>query len=42
MIVGGIAELVFGVKAERKSLEAIARPLTATTGAIAGLHDVAA
>jgi MFS family permease len=29
MIIGGIAELLFGVKAERKSLEAIARPLTA-------------
>jgi MFS family permease len=29
MIVGGIAELLYGVKAERRSLEAIARPLTA-------------
>jgi MFS family permease len=28
MIIGGIAELVFGVKAERESLESIARPLT--------------
>jgi MFS family permease len=30
MILGGIAELFFGVKAERRSLESIARPLTAT------------
>jgi MFS family permease len=29
MIAGGVAELVFGVKAERRSLESIARPLTA-------------
>ena len=28
-IAGGIVELVFGVKAERKSLEDIATPLTA-------------
>ncbi len=28
MILGGIAELVFGVKAERRSLESIAKPLT--------------
>ena len=28
MIVGGIAELVFGVKAEREGLESIAKPLT--------------
>ena len=28
MILGGLAELVFGVKAERKSLESIAKPLT--------------
>jgi MFS family permease len=28
MIIGGVAEIVFGVKAERESLEAIARPLT--------------
>jgi len=28
MILGGVAELLFGVKAERKSLESIARPLT--------------
>jgi MFS family permease len=29
MIIGGIAELIFGIKAERKSLESIAKPLTA-------------
>jgi MFS family permease len=29
MILGGVAELLFGVKAERRSLESIARPLTA-------------
>jgi MFS family permease len=29
MIIGGIAELVFGINAERRSLESIARPLTA-------------
>jgi len=28
MILGGVAELVFGVKAERESLESIAQPLT--------------
>ncbi len=33
MILGGIAELVFGVKAERKRLERIAKPLTAVTSA---------
>jgi hypothetical protein len=30
MAVGGVAELLFGVRAERKSLEDIAKPLTAT------------
>ncbi|HST54845.1 MAG TPA: MFS transporter [Solirubrobacteraceae bacterium] len=29
MILGGVAELLFGVKAERQSLESIAQPLTA-------------
>ena len=29
MILGGLVELVFGVKAERKRLEGIAKPLTA-------------
>jgi MFS family permease len=28
MILGGVAELIFGVKAERESLESIAKPLT--------------
>ncbi len=28
MIIGGIAELVFGIRAERQSLESIAKPLT--------------
>jgi hypothetical protein len=28
MILGGLAELIFGVKAERESLESIAKPLT--------------
>jgi MFS family permease len=32
MILGGLAELVFGVRAERQSLESIARPLTAAEG----------
>ena len=31
MIVGGVVEIVFGVKAERKGLEGIAKPLTAVT-----------
>jgi MFS family permease len=30
MILGGVAELLFGLRAERRSLESIARPLTAT------------
>jgi hypothetical protein len=29
MIVGGVAEILFGVKAERRRLEGIAKPLTA-------------
>jgi hypothetical protein len=29
MIVGGLAELLFVLRAERRSLESIARPLTA-------------
>ncbi len=32
MAIGGIAELLFGVKAEQKQLEDIAEPLTATEG----------
>lgn len=34
MILGGIAELAFGVKAERQRLEGIAKPLTAVGGAV--------
>jgi MFS family permease len=30
MIIGGLVELLFGINAERKSLESIAKPLTAT------------
>jgi hypothetical protein len=29
MVIGGIIEIIFGVRAERKSLETIARPLSA-------------
>ena len=31
MIIGGVVEIAFGVKAERKGLEAIAKPLTEVT-----------
>ncbi len=34
MIVGGIAEIAFGVKAERRRLEGIAKPLTAVRTAV--------
>jgi MFS family permease len=33
MIIGGVAELLFGIKADRRSLESLARPLTATVRA---------
>jgi MFS family permease len=36
MILGGVAELIFGVKAEGQSLESIARPLTAAEGSGGG------
>ena len=36
MIIGGIAELAFGVRAERRRLEGIARPLTALSAAARG------
>jgi MFS family permease len=37
MVIGGIAELIFGINAERRSLESIAKPLTAEdTPAMAG------
>jgi MFS family permease len=43
MIVGGLIEIVFGVKAERRRLEGIARPLTAVGGAVrAGAHRAGA
>jgi hypothetical protein len=32
MIFGGIIELIFGIKAEGKSLEDITKPITATDG----------
>lgn len=34
MILGGVAEIVFGVKAERRRLEGIAKPLTAVESAL--------
>ena len=34
MIVGGVAEILFGVKAERRRLEGIAKPLTAVESAV--------
>jgi MFS family permease len=34
MIVGGVAEIIFGVKAERRRLEGIAKPLTAVETAV--------
>jgi MFS family permease len=34
MILGGVVELVFGVKAERRGLECIAKPLTAVESAV--------
>jgi MFS family permease len=36
MIIGGLAEIVFGVKAERRRLEGIAKPLTAIETAVRG------
>jgi len=34
MIVGGLAEIAFGVKAERRRLEGIAKPRTAVERAV--------
>ncbi len=34
MIVGGLVEIVYGIKAERVRLEGIAKPLTAVSGAV--------
>ena len=36
MIVGGVVELFFGVKAERRGLESIAKPLSSVQGAVKG------
>ncbi len=36
MIIGGLAEIAFGVKAERRRLEGIAKPLTAVESAVRG------
>jgi MFS family permease len=36
MIVGGVTEIVFGLDAERRGLESIAKPLTAVKGAAQG------
>ncbi|HZU40442.1 MAG TPA: MFS transporter [Solirubrobacteraceae bacterium] len=36
MIIGGVAEIIFGVKAERRRLEGIAKPLTAVERAVRG------
>ncbi len=36
MIVGGVTEIVFGIAAERKGLESIAKPLTAVSAAARG------
>jgi MFS family permease len=36
MILGGLAEIAFGVKAERRRLEGIAKPLTAVSTAVRG------
>ncbi|MEA2207927.1 MAG: hypothetical protein QOF54_404, partial [Solirubrobacteraceae bacterium] len=41
MIIGGVAELIFGIKAERRSLEDIATPLTAA-GPLAARGDAGA
>jgi MFS family permease len=35
MVLGGVVELIFGIKAEGKSLEAVTKPLTATNGSAA-------
>jgi MFS family permease len=39
MIVGGICEILFGVKAERRRLEGIAKPLTAVESRVRGAAD---
>jgi CubicO group peptidase (beta-lactamase class C family) len=42
MAVGGVAELLFGVRAEQQSLESIARPLTAEEAEAAPAEGIAA
>ena len=37
MIIGGVAEILFGVKAERRRLEGIAKPLTAVETKMRGV-----
>jgi MFS family permease len=41
MMLGGIAELIFGVRAEGQSLESLARPLTADEGSSSSTHTPA-
>ncbi len=41
MIVGGVTEIVFGVKAERMRLEQIAKPLTAAESAVRSARSAA-
>jgi MFS family permease len=41
MVIGGLAELAFGLKAERRSLESIAKPLTAVAAEASGDARVA-
>ena len=41
MIFGGIIELIFGIKAEGKSLEDITKPITATDRAPAAVPEPA-
>ena len=41
MIFGGIIELIFGIKAEGKSLEDITKPITATDQAPAAVPEPA-
>ena len=38
MVIGGVVEILLGVKAERQALESIARPLTAHGGRHGGRH----
>jgi hypothetical protein len=41
MILGGVAEILFGVKAERMALERIAKPLTAVESAVRSARSAA-